>query len=148
MINVKNRPLSTHMVCWSSFFDGGMVAPVASQILVNTGSGNSLIPTGNQQLHEPMLTYHKRVIIIISIFRLGCCPCPIQWDTLKNVLFLGTNKLVVAVSFISNRIQQLNNTRKKHFVDISKHLSVVTKEAMGLIKLATKKLPISKPLDS
>ena len=48
---------------------------------------------------------------------------------------------VVVVSFISNRIQQWNNTRKKgkHFVDIRKHietllhLSVVTKEATGLI---------------
>ena len=52
--------------------------------------------------------------------------------------------VVVEVSFISNRIQQWNNTRKKHFVDIRKHietllhLSVVTREATGLIKLATK----------
>ena len=50
--------------------------------------------------------------------------------------------VVVVVSFISNRIQQWNNTRKKHFVDISKHietllhLSVVTREVTELIKLA------------
>ena len=59
----------------------------------------------------------------------------------KPVIF----KVVIVVSFISNRIQQWNNTRKKkHFVDISKHietllhLSMVTREAAGLTKLATK----------
>ena len=54
-------------------------------------------------------------------------------------------QVVVVVSFISNRIQ--NGTipiKIKHFVDIRKHietllhLSVVTREATGLIKLAKK----------
>ena len=74
-----------------------------------------------------------------------------SWQTkqywLKKRLFLCLYYWVivlVVVSFISNRIHQWNNTRK-NFVDISKHietlrhLPVVTREAAGLIKLATNK---------
>ena len=63
---------------------------------------------------------------------------------MENMPYLVVVVVVVVVSFISNRIQQWNITRKKHFVDISKHietllhLSMVTREATGLIKLATK----------
>ena len=44
----------------------------------------------------------------------------------------------------SSRIQQWNNTSAEHFEDIRKHietlhLSVVTREAAGIIKLVAKK---------
>ena len=32
---------------------------MATQILVNIGSGNGLLPDGAKPLLEPMLTYHK-----------------------------------------------------------------------------------------
>ena len=33
---------------------------MASEILVNTGSGNGLLSDGNKPLPEPMLTHHQR----------------------------------------------------------------------------------------
>ena len=75
--------------------------------------------------------------------------CNLMTRDLYGLIQVSITLVVVVVSFISNRIQQWNNTRKrKYFLDIHKHieillhLSVVTREATGLIKLATLSLLI------
>ena len=37
----------------------GLVTHMALEILVNTGSGNGLLPDGTKPLREPMLTYSQ-----------------------------------------------------------------------------------------
>ena len=45
-------PLTTLTYC-------GLVTPYGDIYLVNIGSGNGLLPDGNNPLLEPMLTYHQ-----------------------------------------------------------------------------------------
>ena len=40
---------------------------MATQILVNIGSGNGWLPDGTKPLPEPMLTYHKYVPVMFIL---------------------------------------------------------------------------------
>ena len=56
--NIIHLKMSTK--CWPFCSNINVLSHVVSDILVNTGSGDSLLPDSTKPIHEPILTCHQR----------------------------------------------------------------------------------------
>ena len=71
---------------------------MSSQIMVNTGSGNGLVPDGTKPLPEPMLTNH-------------------QWDPLSFIQCLPKFSNCLFQSGVLNRNLKSQHTPKEQWVN-------------------------------